>query len=122
ACGMRGWSVKGVKTCALPIACVDGLLLGAYTVSETGPPPGYNPSDPVMVQVAEGDCTTGPVATASFTNTAQVGGISIVKTFNDIPSPPFPPATFEITGPTTTTAMTGPDGTACVDGQIGRAS
>ena len=40
-------------------ACVDGLLYGTYTVTETGPPPGYElgaPSTKTLTVTSDGDC------------------------------------------------------------------
>ncbi len=54
--------------------CVSGLALGAYTINETTPPPGYGDSaaTDIGVTVADNtDCDTAPpatTATATFTN------------------------------------------------------
>ena len=50
-------------------ACVEGLPPGAATVSETGPPAGYNPGPDVPVTVVAGTtCDDANGVQASFDN------------------------------------------------------
>ncbi len=106
-------------------ACVDGLLYGDYMVTETAPPPGYQPSTPNTQTVTvstDGDCQGyGTPATVTFTNAPrpESGAIKIIKLSSTTPPMPLAGAGFSITGQgLATVTPTGPDGTACVDGLL----
>ncbi len=106
-------------------ACVDGLLYGDYVVTETAPPPGYQPGTPNSKTVtisADSDCNGfGTPVAAPFTNAPlpESGAIRISKTSSTTPPSPLAGATFSITGQgLATLAPTDSTGTACVDGLL----
>src|SRR5262249_16625776 len=90
------------------VECLPGLVLGTYTVSETGPPTNYAPSENQTVQNRSEDRRVGkaPSATLTLADTQQTGALAVTKTF-DVPPPAGTQATFKITGPAPSTAVVG---------------
>ena len=102
--------------------CFDGLVAGdLYDVTETTPPPGYEPADPATVEDVEalaGTCADRAQddPDVTFTNALTPGSLIVLKTDDDEQSPtPLAGAEFTVDGITQTT---GDDGITCFDGLV----
>ena len=102
--------------------CFDNLVAGdLYDVTETTPPPGYEPADPATVEdVAAGAGTCAERAQddpdVTFTNALTPGSLIVLKTDDNEQAPmSLAGAEFTVDGVTQTT---GDDGRTCFDGLV----
>jgi hypothetical protein len=82
--GPEGYDETFSTDATTGMVCIDGLVPGEYTITETVPPAGYDPADPASqtfdVVVDDGCASDDAAVDVTFENTlTELGSITVVK-------------------------------------------